>query len=223
MLFEFSRVLRSDLAQAEGSCNDLTLHGCHLDGICLGRIITLLKQGQETIKQFSIKLQVGVAEEGGWDCVKGMDDAPGTVTGLFVDESSVRDAMVAGHKRFQDLNPGRGKGARTSKSSRGGKSGRGGRSADPSPSNSLATPKKRPASPLNVSGGRALRMCWGWSGMGHQLSNCPKRLNVPATTVAGAGARATRGGASGSKTAQPSKPAAKTVKKGSKPTHGKKN
>ena len=155
--------------------------------------------------------------------VRGMDDTPGVVTGLFCDESSVRDMMVAGHKRFSELNPAKGKAGRGSgKSSRGGKSGRGRGFSDSSSSNDPPTSKKRPASPLNVSGGRALRMCWGCNGMGHQLSSCPKRLNVPATTVAGAGARATRGWAS--TTAQPPKPAAKaTAKKGLKPTRGKKN
>ena len=215
MLFEFSMVLSLDLAQAEGSCDDLTRSGCHLDGMRLGRIVTLLKQGQETVKQFSIKLQVGVAEEGGWDCVRGMDDTPGVVTGLFCDESSVRDMMVAGHKRFSELNPARGKAGRGSgKSSRGGKSGRGRGSSDSSSSSDPPTSKKGLVSPLNVSGSRALRMCWGCSGMGHTLSNCPKRLNVPATTVTGAGARAARGRGAAATPA--------TLKKSMKPTRGKK-
>ena len=148
----------------------------------LARLLRLMKQGQETVKRVSIKFQVGVADEGGWDCVQGMETEPVHITGLLIDEPSVRDAMAEGHRRFAELNP-KGKASRTSgKSSRGG---RGGHARDPGTS-APSSSKRRSTSPLNTPGSKALRMCWVCSSLSHQARACPQLKNTPATTWVGA-------------------------------------
>ena len=108
-----------------------------------------------------------------------METELGHITGLFIDEPSVRDTMAEGHRRFAELNPSRGKAARNSgKSSKGG---RGGPARDPGTPAPYSS-KKRSASPLNVSGSKALRMCWVCNSMSHQVRACPYQKNTFATT-----------------------------------------